>query len=126
MWNVVMHYYLRVKGLVQQAVIDTNIPHVALFEPSNFETDENRFGLIDTIGQPMMKVFNYVIPYKYHSIHVQDLAHAMFRHVEQHFGGGGGGDGDQKQQQQVVTRLTYLDFMAFKEDPEKKTTSSEL
>lgn len=68
----------RVKGAVEEAVLDAKIPSTTFFQPAQFETDEYRFGFLDVFMQYACSALNFVVPSEYHSIHVSDLARAMF------------------------------------------------
>merc|ERR1711871_1649929 len=77
-WNIVT-LAPKVKGMVEEAVISSKVPVVSIFRPANFETDEYRFGAIDFFLQWMCTLVNPLIPSKYHSIHVKDIARAISR-----------------------------------------------
>lgn len=80
-WNLAS-FYPYVKGNVEDVVVRSGIPYKSFFRPANFETDEYRFGTMDMILQWICAILNPVIPSEYHSIHVNDIARAMFNDIE--------------------------------------------
>jgi len=81
-WNL-FNFVPYVKGNVEDAVIASGIPYKSFFRPANFETDEYRYGSIDIILQWTCTVANLFVPSMYHSIHVNDIAKAMFEDIEE-------------------------------------------
>lgn len=81
-WNVYSFFPI-IKGNVEDAIIKSGIPYKSFFRPANFETDEYRFGIIDIMLQWTCTVLNFVLPSEYHSIHVKDIAKAMFEDIEE-------------------------------------------
>ena len=71
----------RVKGEIETAVLAVGIPYTTFIRPANFETDEYRFGALDWFAQAMCTVANLFVPSEWHSIHVNDIAKAMFADV---------------------------------------------
>eukprot|EP00808_Paulinella_micropora_P031130 g73235.t1 len=75
--NMAFHYPT-IKGVVENAVAEVGIPWTVFYEPANFETDEYRFGYLDMFLQGFFHLIKPISPRKFRSIHVKDLAHAMF------------------------------------------------
>ena len=67
----------RIKGEVENAVLAVGFPHTSFFRPAQFETDEYRFGFLDIFAQYLCRALNFVLPSKYHTIHVRHIAKAM-------------------------------------------------
>ena len=81
-WNI-FSLAPRLKGDIETAVLAAGIPYVAFFRPAQFETAEMRFGLIDYIAQYGSALFNFVVPWEWHSIPVNDIGQAMFQDADQ-------------------------------------------
>lgn len=112
LWNIFKRSP-RIKGAMEEAVVNTGIPYCAFFQPSNFETDEYRFGIGDAAFQWLFRVFNRCLPHKWRSIHVNDLAHAMSRYSEKvmhEIDAHGDEEKGGIMQHQEDVKLTYLDF----------------
>lgn len=80
-WNI-FEIAPRVKGQIEQVVLDSGIPYCTFFHPSNFETDEYRFGTLDVVLQNLFWAINWMLPANWRSVHVKDLAHAMVADAE--------------------------------------------
>ena len=77
-WMNIFMLAPKVKGAVEEGVLRAGIPRVSFFRPANFETDEYRFGWMDFFLQWTCTLFNPFIPSGYHSVHVKDIARAMY------------------------------------------------
>mmetsp|Transcript_2549 Transcript_2549/g.3717 ORF Transcript_2549/g.3717 Transcript_2549/m.3717 type:complete len:305 (-) Transcript_2549:353-1267(-) len=79
-WRMVQKYG-RMMGLKELAVKreSANIPRVCIFRPSTIVTTENRYGWVDWTIFKLHKVFDPIIPAKYHSVEVGLLGEAMVK-----------------------------------------------
>tara|TARA_B100001146_G_scaffold225228_1_gene248270 strand:+ start:10897 stop:11547 length:651 start_codon:yes stop_codon:yes gene_type:complete len=70
-------FYNRVKGEMEQAVLNKNIPHTYILQPSLIGGDrkEKRFG--ERLAQRAFSFFSFLIPKKYEMIHPKEIAKAM-------------------------------------------------
>jgi len=75
--------YMKFKGEAENAIIDANFGlGCGLFRPSLLVTDEERYGIGQSILQSFFPKISWVLPSNYHEIHVNDLARAMLCHAE--------------------------------------------
>jgi uncharacterized protein YbjT (DUF2867 family) len=75
--------YLRVKGAVEEQIRALAFPRTSFFRPSLLVTDEIRYGLQDRITQAVWPRLSWLMPKRYHEIHVDDLGRAMRINAEQ-------------------------------------------
>jgi len=122
LWNMTP-LYLRLKGLVENAVLTSGIAHVTIFHPANFITDTYRFGILDIVLQTICKLFNWATPPKYKSIHVKHIAHAMVRHAEENTRNP---ITRTPTSSPTVSRLTFADMMAYQTRQKEEAPTTEL
>jgi uncharacterized protein YbjT (DUF2867 family) len=77
------NFYLKLKGEVEDAIKTMNIPSVSVFRPSMLLGNRQEFRLGEKIGQPLMRLFAFLIPSKYKPIEAQQVAKAMFNTTKQ-------------------------------------------
>lgn len=108
-WMKMVSKYTRMMGLKELAVINEskNIPFVRIFRPSNIITKEIRYGWLDWTLFKFHKVFDPIIPTKYHSVKVGLLGEAMVNDAAQMLSSKHEGDGVSSR----VTKHTYGDFL---------------
>lgn len=70
-------YYLRVKGEIEQLVIDLHFQRASFFRPSLLVTRQLRYGLQDRITQAVFPRISPMMPSRYREVTVENLAHAM-------------------------------------------------
>lgn len=70
-------FYLKLKGMAEEAVCKRNIPVIAIFRPSMLLGKRSEFRLGESIGQVVMKIFQPLIPARYKAIAATDVAEAM-------------------------------------------------
>jgi uncharacterized protein YbjT (DUF2867 family) len=80
------NYYLRVKGEMEQGILNLNFSQCVIARPSMLlgERNENRFG--ESLGKVFMKIINPFISgkfKKYKAIHGQDVARAMIAALQE-------------------------------------------
>jgi uncharacterized protein YbjT (DUF2867 family) len=76
------NWYLRVKGLAEQAVIEAGIACTSLFRPSLLVTKEVRYGLQDRLTQTLFPLVAPLLPRRFHQITVEALGRAMRLNAE--------------------------------------------
>ena len=71
------NFYYKLKGEVEEALIDLKIPTIAIFRPSLLlgQREEFRFG--ETLAKILMTTFSFVLPSKIKPIRADDVAKAM-------------------------------------------------
>jgi hypothetical protein len=108
-WMKMVSKYTRMMGLKELAVINEskNVPFVRIFRPSNIITKEIRYGWLDWTLFKFHKVFDPIIPIKYHSVKVGLLGEAMVNDAAQMLSSKREGDVVSSR----VTKHTYGDFL---------------
>jgi len=71
------NFYLRLKGEVENEIMKMEIDSVHIMQPSMLLGDRKESRPLEKIGQPMMKVFSFLIPAKYKPIEAKVVAKAM-------------------------------------------------
>ena len=71
------NFYLKLKGEVEDAIMKTQIETVHIMQPSMLLGKRNESRSLEKIGQPLMKVFSFLLPSKYKPIQARDVAKAM-------------------------------------------------
>jgi uncharacterized protein YbjT (DUF2867 family) len=80
------NYYLRTKGVMEQAVIELQFNHCVIARPSMLlgQRDEKRIG--ESIGKVLMKILNPILSgrlRKYRAIHGRDVARGMIAALQE-------------------------------------------
>jgi uncharacterized protein YbjT (DUF2867 family) len=70
-------FYLKLKGEVEDAVKDLDLPSTSVFRPSMLLGDRKEFRLGERIGQGVMRTLSFLIPSRYKAIQAADVARAM-------------------------------------------------
>lgn len=70
-------FYLRLKGKVEDELIQLNLPSVAVFRPSLLLGRRQEFRFGEKVGEIFLGGLSFVIPSKYKPIHAANVAHAM-------------------------------------------------
>lgn len=73
------HFYLALKGEVEDNVIKRNIPSISLFRPSLLLGDRKAFRLGERISALFMKPLSFLIPSVYKPIEAAQVATSMYR-----------------------------------------------
>ncbi len=71
------NFYLRLKGEVEESIIQSGPSSISIFRPSMLLGDRKEFRLAEKIVQPVMKTLSFLIPAKYKPIHAHDVAKSM-------------------------------------------------
>ena len=71
------NFYLKLKGEVEDAIMKIQIETVHIMQPSMLLGKRSESRPLEKIGQPLMKVFSFLIPSKYKPITARDVAKAM-------------------------------------------------
>jgi uncharacterized protein YbjT (DUF2867 family) len=69
--------YVRMKAAAEEAVGSAGIARTSFFRPSLLVTRNIRYGLQDRLTQTLFPLLQPVLPARFHSIGVEDLARAM-------------------------------------------------
>lgn len=75
-------FYNRTKGEMQDAVLQQNIPHTFILQPSLIEGKRNESRLVEDLGNQLFKFTNlFLVGYlkKYRSIKAQTIANALWK-----------------------------------------------
>jgi nucleoside-diphosphate-sugar epimerase len=124
-----MSVYHRMKGLAEQAIIETvSTPssssspiHVSLYRPSNLITKTYRYGCLDRTIFALSPLLDLCVPTRYHSIPVQFLGLTMVRDAENVIKKCDNDSFTVNAEAEVnVTRLTYGDYMQIAGDEYKE------
>jgi uncharacterized protein YbjT (DUF2867 family) len=70
-------FYLKTKGLAEQAVINSHIASVVIARPSLLDGNRSEFRLGEAIGVKIARVLNPLLPKHIRSVKVETLAKAM-------------------------------------------------
>ncbi|HET9824656.1 MAG TPA: NAD(P)H-binding protein [Chitinophagaceae bacterium] len=71
------NFYLKLKGEVEGAIKQAGIDSVHIIRPSMLLGDRKEFRLGEKIGNPLMRIFSFLLPAKYTPIQARDVAKAM-------------------------------------------------
>lgn len=71
------NFYARLKGEVEEAVLDSGVSAVSIMRPSMLLGKRQEFRFGELIGKALMRVFSFVIPSVYKPIEAHDVAMAM-------------------------------------------------
>lgn len=71
------NFYLKLKGEVEDKVKEEGIDSVHIMRPSMLLGDRKEFRLGEKIGNPLMKIFSFLLPAKYTPVQARDVARAM-------------------------------------------------
>ena len=71
------NFYLTLKGEVENEIMKMEIDSVHIMQPSMLLGRRNESRPLEKIGQPMMKVFSFLLPSKYKPIPAKVVAKAM-------------------------------------------------
>lgn len=71
------NFYLKLKGEVEEAVKAVGLKSVHIIRPSMLLGDRKEFRAGEKIGKVLMKIFSFLLPSKYKSVHGKDVAKAM-------------------------------------------------
>ncbi len=71
------NFYLRLKGEVEDAVMNMNIPSVSVFRPSMLLGKREEFRLTELIAKPLSVAFSFLFPSRYKPINAEKVAMAM-------------------------------------------------
>ncbi|MCU7549680.1 NAD(P)H-binding protein [Chitinophagaceae bacterium LB-8] len=77
------NFYLKLKGEVEDAVRQINIPSISIFRPSMLLGKRQEFRLGERVGQILMKLLSFLIPSKYKPIQAEAVAKAMIATCKQ-------------------------------------------
>lgn len=69
--------YLKLKGEIESNIISQHLPRVFAIRPSLLIGARNEFRFGEKIGQLIMPLFNFLIPYRYKAIRAEDVAKKM-------------------------------------------------
>jgi uncharacterized protein YbjT (DUF2867 family) len=69
--------YLKLKGEIESNIMSQHLPRVFAIRPSLLIGARNEFRLGEKIGQLIMPLFNFLIPYRYKAIRAEDVAKKM-------------------------------------------------
>ena len=104
-WWKMMSYYSLIKGLEEKAVINASpSSSIRLFQPSSIVTKEHRYGWVDFCIFKFHKLFDPILPTRYHSVDVRLLGMAMAKDAIQILN-------QKKHGSQTIKRLTYQDYI---------------
>lgn len=113
-WMGMLSCFARVKSLQDVGVIAAtkDVPFIRLFQPSSIVTKEIRYGWIDWTIFKLSKVFDPILPCKYHSVEVRLLGAAMAEDaVELLSADKGIEESKVNSTMQQVARLSYGDYV---------------
>jgi len=68
---------LKTKGEAEKAISKQGFERCSFFRPAVLLTKQNRYGLRGVIAQQWLPKVSWLLPSKYHEIHVESLARAM-------------------------------------------------
>lgn len=131
-WGMLVRY-ARMKGLGEQIVASSGIPHVTLFQPSNIVTEYTRYGWFDWALFRVLPYLDPLMPKKYHSVPVRLLGMAMVGDaIETISNRSNSEDRTIYESGSAVARRTYEDFVrvsgkqyeAAKEEEEQRTVDA--
>lgn len=71
------NFYLRLKGEIEEAIRETNIPKISVFRPSMLLGDRTESRPAENIAQTLSSFFSFIIPSIYKPIHAKNVAKAM-------------------------------------------------
>jgi len=71
------NFYLRLKGEVEDAIMKLELNSVHIMQPSMLLGKRAESRPLETIGQPLMKTFAFLLPAKYKPIQAANVARAM-------------------------------------------------
>jgi len=71
------NFYLKLKGEVENEIMKLEIESIHIMQPSMLLGKRNESRPLEKIGQPMMKVFSFLLPSKYKPIPAKVVAKAM-------------------------------------------------
>jgi uncharacterized protein YbjT (DUF2867 family) len=71
------NFYLKLKGEAEDAIMKTGIETVHIMQPSVLLGKRSESRPLEKIGQPVMKIFSFLLPSKYKPIQARDVARAM-------------------------------------------------
>ncbi len=69
--------YLKLKGEIESNIMSQHLPRVYAIRPSLLIGARNEFRFGEKIGQWIMPLFNFLIPYRYKAIRAEDVAKKM-------------------------------------------------
>lgn len=69
--------YLKLKGEIESNIISQHLPRVFAIRPSLLIGARNEFRFGEKIGQLIMPIFNFLIPYRYKAIRAENVAKKM-------------------------------------------------
>lgn len=104
--------YFRLKRLAENVVVQSKVPVVHVFRPSNIITPESRYGWFDKFVFFISPWIDPIVPWEYHSVHSYQLGRAMALDAEYKL---------TSAVEQQVEYLSYENFRKyFKQDPTVK------
>lgn len=71
------NFYLKLKGKVEDEIGKIGIESVHIMRPSMLFGSRNESRPLERIGQPLMKLFSFLLPSKYKPIQASEVARAM-------------------------------------------------
>lgn len=71
------NFYIKLKGEVEDAVLQVGIPHISIFRPSMLLGQRGEFRLGERIGQILMSALAFMIPANYKPVQAHHVAEAM-------------------------------------------------
>ena len=112
-------FYSRVKGKMEEQLIELNIPHLSIFRPSLITGDRGEFRLAERLSEFFFRLLNPILvgPFKkMRSIEGKQLAYAMY-----HFAVHGG-----KNKLNIYKPIDILNAKPFPNEEDKKIAREEL